>query len=181
MVTRTLLILLAVVPGTSPFLLGHGVLGSLLLFVGLNAWNLVLIGSIWIGDEASLLTGAGVTLGILTSVGSVVWTAVMTSPRRRQRLKKIADRALEVGLFAYLRGKLPAARSAIDAGLRRAGRDPDLLFVGWKLAREMQDRSRARRLLRRLRRVDLDGKWTWELGYLETERGGQDRPQAEAS
>ena len=78
---RMLLLMLAAVPGAAPFLLGSELLGALLLVLGLNAWNLAFLGYfVLIADNAPLLGHLGLTFGLLTSVGSVAWTAVITSP-----------------------------------------------------------------------------------------------------
>lgn len=165
---RWLLLVLALIPGASPFLLGSELLGALLLVLGLNAWNLAFLGYfVLIADNAMALGHLGLTLGLLATVGSVVWTAVITSPSRRARLKKIADRAYEVGLHAFLRGKAEAARSAVEAGLRTSRQDCDLLFLAWRIARQQRDGAKARRLLRRLKRADVDEKWVWEIERAE--------------
>ena len=165
---RMLLLLLATVPGAAPFLLGSELFGALLLVLGLNAWNLAFLGYfVLIADDSQLLGHLGLTLGLLASVGSVLWTAVITSPTRRERLREIADRAFKLGLHAFLRGKCDTARTAVEAGLRTSRQDCDLLFLAWRLARQEDDGSRARRLLRRLRRADLEEKWVWEIEQLE--------------
>ena len=76
------------------------------------------------------------------------------------------DRAFQVGLHAFLRDRLPTARTAVEAGLRTSRQDCDLLFLAWRLACHDNDRRRARRLLRRLRRADLDEKWIWEIEHV---------------
>ena len=171
---RILLLILSVIPGVGPILVGRDVLGSLLLIGGLNFWCLAFIGFfLWIGPEGKWIGGLGLFLGLSSSIGSLVWTAIVTSPRRQQYVRAIANRALELALFAYLRGKLSTAQAAVEAGLRRARRDRDLLFVLWQMARETPDRGRARRLRRRLRHVDHEKKWEWEVKSTEEAHVGQ--------
>ncbi len=162
-VQRVLLLIVALIPGVSPFLLGHFLWGSVLIIVGLNAWNVLLIGTLWLGEEASLLQTTGGIGGVLASGISFLWTLLETSPERCRNQEHCADRALRVGLTAYLRGKLNRAHLAVDWGLKQSRRDPDLLFFAWRLAEEMGQEARARRLRGRLRRADLDGKWEWEM------------------
>ena len=166
---RILLLIVAVIPGVSPFLLGHYLWGAVLIVLGLNAWNVLLIGALWLGEEASLLQTLGGVAGVAASGVSFVWTLWETSPERCRHQEDCADRALRVGLTAYLRGKAKTARVAVDWGLRQARRDPDLLFLAWRLARDRGDVPKARRLAVRLRRVDLEGKWDWEMHNAERE------------
>ncbi len=143
---------------------GRGFLGALLMVVGLFGWNLGLIGFlVWQGDRASLMGWGGVVLGALCTLTSFIWTAVTCSSARQKRLREHADRSYQLAMGAYLRDKLPEARVAVEAGLKGSSFDIDLLFLGWQLARCMGEPRQARKLLRRLRRADLEGKWDWEI------------------
>ncbi|MFQ5653223.1 MAG: hypothetical protein ACE5GW_00655 [Planctomycetota bacterium] len=161
---RFMLISLSWIPGASAILMGRGIAGSLLMVVGLAAWDAAIVGfKVWQGPEAPWIAWSGLAAGVLASGGSVIWTLLESSPGRRRRRRQLADRALETALRAYLRGKLREARVAVEAGRRGDGRDVDLLFLEWQLARQLGDEARARRLRSRLRRTDLDEKWQWEL------------------
>lgn len=163
--TRTLLLCLSLLPGAGPILLGHGLFGSLLMVVGLVGYNFILLGFLlWHGPEGSAIGWTGVAIGPVASIVSLVWTAMVTSPQRRERRRSQAQRALEVASVAYLRDHLRGAWTAVRYGLVGAREDADLLFLAWCLARRLPgQQKKARRLLRRLRSADGDGKWSWEI------------------
>lgn len=162
---RLILLLLAIIPGSSPILLGREVRGSLLLFAGLNAWNLSFVGFfLWINDDwATPLGWCGLLLGCLATAVSVTWTLRLTSPARRRRIREATDRALRAALRSWLRGKPGEARVAVDSGLRVWGDDPDLLFLSWYLMFHARGPRRAYPRLRRLRHADREEKWLWEI------------------
>lgn len=163
-VTRLLLLLVALIPGAGPILLGHGAVGALLMVLGLAGWNAVFVGAyLWQGPEAEWIAAAGWGVGPLCTLASWWWTVVATSPRRRARRKALAERALGIAQKCYLRDKLRGAEAAVRAGLAAAPDDIDLLFVAWVVSRRLGNQQQAQRRLTRLQRLDVDDKWTWEV------------------
>ncbi len=174
---RILLILLSSIPGAGLILQGRTVLGALLMVFGLFSWNLAFLGFfVWQGSLGPIMAWAGMVVGGLCTLASVYWTAVGCSPSRQRRLRERADRSLHVAMRAYLRGKMPEALVAVESGLRGSHSDVDLLFVGWQLACQLGESRQARRLLRRLRRADVEGKWDWEVAGEEERRGQPQDP-----
>ena len=166
MIRRVALIVVSIVPGVGPILLGRELWGSLLLFGGLNAWNLAALGTFFLITDPPWLWGAiGVVLAVAASVTSVVWTALLTSPARCRWRQEQADRAWKAACLAFLRGRVAEAGVAVEAGLQVAPEDPDLCFLRWFLAShragERVPPPRAPR--RRWRRHDRKEKWTWEV------------------
>ncbi|MEM7168481.1 MAG: hypothetical protein AAF581_23765 [Planctomycetota bacterium] len=162
--TRTFLLLLSILPGAGAILLGHGSFGSLLMILGLFGWDAMALGFLLLGEQAQTIGWAGAVIGPTATVISVVWTAIMTSPTRRDRQRALAERALETAYLAYLRDNLRGAWIAVEKGLRGAQDDADLLFLAWCLTlRSHRRRGLERRLYRRLLRADEDGKWSWEI------------------
>ena len=106
---------------------------------------------------------AGLSIGTLSTLLSIGWTWVACSAARQRRLRERADRSLRVAQRAYLREKLSKALIAVDCGLKGSHWDVELLFRGWQVARRLGESRRARRLLRRLRQADVEGKWDWEV------------------
>ena len=168
---RRFLILISIIPGTGPILLGRELAGALLLFIGLNAWNLVFLSHWLVGNVAVICFWVGWSAGISSSVISVLWTAVLTSTARRRRIREFTDRAFRAGMVAHLRGKDAEARTAVEAGLRMQADDADLCFLDWVLALKYGGRRRAYPRLRRLRRADREEKWIWEIRRAEELKG----------
>lgn len=134
------------------------------MLVGLASWNAILVGFyLWQGPEATWIGWTGSALGPLSSLISVIWTVVATSPVRRQRRRALAERALTTAYQCYLRDNLRGAWIAVEKGLRGTQDDADLLFLAWVLARRLNDGRRVRRLQRRLRHYDVEEKWSWQM------------------
>ncbi len=171
---RALLLLISLLPGSAPILLGRELRGALLLIVGLNAWNLAFIGFfLWHNERWELRLGwTGLVVGVAASAGSFLWTASLTSSARRRRRREEAERALRTAYRAYLRGQTEEARTALSAGLRVNDRDRDLLFASWALEYQTRGGRRAWPKRRRLRRADRGRKWLWEI-YREEELRGR--------
>ncbi len=170
---RLLLVIFSVIPGAGAVLLGRTVLGSVLLFVGLNLWNLALIGfSLWISERAELLGWTGLVLGATASLGSMAWTVALSAPGRQRLLQEVCDRAHRTAMFCFLRDKPGEAAVAVEAGLRANESDVDLLFMRWALARAAGGKGSARGERRRLLAADRDDKWLWEVRREEELRGG---------
>lgn len=177
--TRLLLLLVAVIPGAGPILLGHGLVGTLLMLGGLLGWNAVFVGStLWQGPEGYWIAVAGWGIGPLCTLSSWWWTFAATSPRRRARRRATAERALGIAQRCYLRDNLWGARVAIQKGLAGTRDDVDLLFLAWMLARRRKQSKHAQKLLRRLQRLDVDDKWTWQVHREEATNSASRLPSA---
>jgi hypothetical protein len=161
---RALRLLFALVPGAPAIAHGRIAGGALLLLVGLAGWDLAVFGAYLLdGRWAEPARVGGISLGLAATLLSLLWTARLTSPRRRARLDRETGRALAQAQGAWLRGDLDGARVAVREGLRADSRDIDLLFLEFQLARARGDLRCARRSRRRLRRFDLDEKWWWDV------------------
>ena len=166
---RLFWLLLALIPGAPAIVFGRWLAGASLFVLATAGWNLGLYlnlfveGGAWGGVRASVLEGAGFVVGGLCTLISLLWTAMLTSSERAERRRLAADAAVVKAQSAILTDDLDAARLALQEGLRADPRDVDLLFLEWSVARDRGDERRARRVRRRLRRLDLDEKWTWEV------------------
>ena len=170
---RIFLLILSLIPGIGPILLGRVQRGLALLFFGGTGWVLFLVGStVWAGPDRVQTQLIGVVLGTVSTLISVVWTHRITSPTRRRWIRERVERALDDAQRCYLRGRMQRARIALDSGLVNDDRDIDLLFLDWQVSRCLGDDSRARRSRRRLRRFDLDEKWLWEVQREAAVHGG---------
>ena len=181
---RSIWLLLSLIPGASAIALGRMMGGALLLTFGAAGWNLGLYARFFLEEEdLGPFAGIGVANveiggfagGLIAVVISVVWTVRLTSKKRAARQREAADGAIAQAHEAYLQGKLDEALGAVGEGLRHDGLDVDLLFLDWQLSTEAGYGRRARRARRRLRRIDLDEKWSFEL---EREEAVGDRGQA---
>ncbi len=169
---RALWCLFALIPGAPAIGFGRVVGGALLLLLGFGGWELWVFGSYLIeGSWAEPARIAGIVLASSATLASVVWTGRLTSRRRRARLERETSRALATAHQAYLGGDVATAQDAVAAGLQVDARDIDLLFLDWHFARERGDARRARRSRRRLRRLDLDEKWLWDVEREEAVSG----------
>ena len=161
--------LLALIPGASAIAHGRVIGGAALCLVGFSGWNLALYSLLLpvaggpLGLNAMTARWLGLSVALVATVGSLVWTQRITSPSRRERLGRSTAAALQSAQLAYLQGDLSTARQSVREGLRADSRDVDLLFLAWQFARDFGDTSEERRMKRRLLRLDLDEKWTWQL------------------
>ncbi|MEE2856583.1 MAG: hypothetical protein VX949_04230 [Planctomycetota bacterium] len=170
---RFFLMLLSVIPGMGPILLGRVQRGLLLLLLGGTGWVFLLAGTtVWAGPDRAQTQLLGAALGIVCTFVSVVWTHRLTSPIHRRWVRVQVERALDDAQRCYLRGRMQRAQMALDSGLVKDDRDIDLLFLDWQVSRSLGNESRARRSRRRLRRFDLDEKWLWEVQREEAAHGG---------
>ena len=101
----------------------------------------------------------------------MLWTIHWTSEDRIEKTRREVESALDEAQRSYLRGRLEEARVSLDRGLKMDGRDIDLLFLDWQIARRLGDEQRARKSRRLLRKHDLDEKWLWEVQREELARG----------
>lgn len=161
---RALWVLFSLIPGAPAIARGRVWSGSALLLLGFAGWDLAILGAYLVqGPVAEPARVTGLAVGVTATLLSVIWTLRMTSRRRRDRLRAQTIRALEHAQTAYLLGDLATARSSVRDGLRIDARDIDLIHLEWHLARDRGDQRVERRTRRRLRRLDLDEKWVWEL------------------
>ena len=169
---RLFLMLLSVVAGAPAIVLGETVGGTLLLAAWFFGGVLALAGSnLWLGEGQAGATLTGVVL-FSVSVGiSVIWTWLLTSPGRRERRRRQAQRALGTAQKAYLRGHLREAQLALKFGLRHDERDVELLFLDYHVSRDLGEKDRVKVVRRRLERLDLDEKWLWEIQKEEALHG----------
>lgn len=170
---RAFLLILSVIPGLGPILLGRVQRGLSLFFLGGTGWVLLVAGStVWAGPDREQTQLTGAALGVVSTLVSALWTYRITSPTRRRLIRRRVERALDDAQRCYLRGRMLRARAALDSGLVNDDRDIDLLFLDWQVSRCLGDDSRARRSRRRLKRFDLDEKWLWEVQREEAAHGG---------
>lgn len=163
--SRTLALLLSLAPGWGHVYLGRERAGmALFTMAALCLFALVNLLLVYFGELRLLylrLAGGGALFFWLTSVADV-WRR--TSPRRLRRLEREKEDLLRRGMIAYLRGQPDLAQEAFRASLRLDGDDVEALVRMGVVAARSGAVSLARRALRRARRVDLAGKWTWEIG-----------------
>ena len=168
---RFLLIFSSVIPGLPLLLHGRYGYGLLLFLFGSASWILHLASHLRIGDDRELFLGGSIVGGILCSLATVMWTIHWTSEDRIEKTRREVESALDEAQRSYLRGRLEEARVSLDRGLKMDGRDIDLLFLDWQIARRLGDEQRARKSRRLLRKHDLDEKWLWEVQREELARG----------
>jgi tetratricopeptide (TPR) repeat protein len=119
---------------------------------------LVVLGP-WKGPLAGL-AGAIVAASYVAAAGDL-WRR--TSSRRVEAEAERRDRDLREGTAAYVRGELEKARACFLRWYRSDPSDFEAAFrLGVTCARQGDVRW-ARHWLRRTRKLDVDGKWHWEL------------------
>ncbi len=168
---RALLVLSSVIPGLPLLFYGRYAYGLLLFLFGTASWILHLASHLRVGDDRGLFLATSLLGGLFCTLVTVIWSIRWTSEERIEKTRREVEAALDEAQRSYLRGRLEEARVSLDRGLKMDGRDIDLLFLDWQIARKMGDEGRARRSRRLLRKHDLDEKWLWEVQREELARG----------
>lgn len=162
--SRLLALILSLVPGWGHVYLGRERAGlCLFTLAAISLFGMLNILLVYSGEHRLLLArsaGGGAVFSLLLSVVDVLRR---TSPSRLRRIDDEKARLLRGGMIAYLRNDLEGAEETFRACLRLDGQEVEaLLRIGVVTARRGAAR-RARRWLRRARRMDLDEKWGWEI------------------
>ena len=83
--------------------------------------------------------------------------------RRAPRAEEM-DEMYGAALAAFAAGRDEEVLRILRNMLRRRALDPDCLFLRAQTSLRRGDKRRARRLFRKCRDFDEEGKWTWEIG-----------------
>ena len=161
----------SVIPGLPLLFNGRYAYGLLLFLFGSASWILHLASHLRVGDDRMFFLVTSLLGGVSCTFFTAVWSIRWTSADRIEKTRREVEAALDEAQRSYLRGRLDEARISLDRGLKMDGRDIDLLFLDWQIARKMGDEGRARRSRRLLRKHDLDEKWLWEVQREELARG----------
>ena len=168
---RALLLLSSVIPGLPLLIYGRYAYGLLLFLFGSASWVLHLASHLRVGEDRDLFLSGSLVGGVICTLATAMWSIHWTSAERIEKTRREVELALDEAQRNYLRGRLEEARVSLDRGVKMDGRDIDLLFLDWQIARRLGDEHRARRSRRLLRKHDLDEKWLWEVQREELARG----------
>ncbi len=95
-----------------------------------------------------------------------------TRPVRVRAERDLRDECLKSGMFAYVRGDLPHAAEKFAACLRLDRLDVEAQLRLGVVLSYFAPPHQARRALRRAAKLDVEGKWSWEIDRaLERVRG----------
>ena len=114
-------------------------------------------------QDAALLLGLIIAGGawLLAQCGmasSLLHSSRMRGPAREQR-----DAHYREGMVAFLRDELDAAEAKFKAALRLDPGDVDSMLQLGTILKARGQRRRARRMFKKCRSRDLEGKWEWEI------------------
>ena len=162
--SRCFAVLLSLVPGWGHVYLGREARGLVLFTVfaigGFGLLNGLLLYIGW--GRSFVLAASG-----FTALAVWVWACVdiirLTSPVRRHAEEEDRLKALREGTVRYLRGDLEDAKRAFGRCLKKDPGDVEALFRLGILCARSGDSRGARTYLRRASKLDLDGKWVWEI------------------
>ncbi len=179
---------LALIPGWGHIYLGKEFQG-LVLFTLTAASGFAWLNSLWIylgaHQPAVFFTAGFFTMAFC--LYSLVSVFRATAPWRLERLERQRNQLLWEGMLGFLRSEYQAAEEKFIEGARLDPLDPEPLWRAGIVAARSGSPNAARRLLLKARRLDLEGKWRWEIEQelvgLEKERikAGSSRPGAPAS
>jgi len=163
------LLFTAVLPGTGHFILRQYLRATALLFLfvvlvdGVVAGHLRLI-SFGV-DETLLVRGclAGAVVVWLVAMGHIVWRSFFFDEARHQQ--RVDDAFLQ-GQRAYLRGDNDLAVGHFRQAARLDHEDVDVRFYLASVYAAMGRTGPAKRQVRKCRRLDEQGKWSWETAQL---------------
>jgi len=153
------------VTGLGHIYLRRYVQGVLLFAVFATALDGVLVGALWQGSEArivSLVSKVAVVAVWVLGMASVLKLTVFTD---RERLRKRRDEKVREGLIHYLRGENEEARVAFEEarGCDVDRTDVDVLFHLGAVAGRLGRPKQARRWFRRCLAADRSGKWRKDI------------------
>lgn len=179
--SRILALFLSLLPGWGQIYWGREKLGLTLFTV--FAVCLFLLGNgflVILGGWQELLVWIGATGAVLAYLVAVVDILLRSSPRRVAREAEARDRLFREGVVAYLASDLEASDRAFRGMLRIDPVDVEALFrlavVHCRLGQERAGGA----WLRKVRRFDMEGKWSWEVECEERRlREAAKRPKAQ--
>jgi hypothetical protein len=162
--SRTLAATLSLVPGWGHVYLGREAAGLLLFtLAALSLFLFINLGLMYQGEHRLLLLR--ISAGSLLFFWLLSLADVMrrTSPGRRRRIEEEKGRLLRAGMISYLRGELAQAEARFRECLKLDHQEVEAVLRLGVIAARSGAAGRARRWLKRARRLDLDGKWSWEI------------------
>ncbi|MHC4712159.1 MAG: tetratricopeptide repeat protein [Planctomycetota bacterium] len=106
----------------------------------------------WLSTAAAAVFGMNCALALCY----IYWE------RRAPRAEDM-DETYGAALAAFAAGRDKEVLRILRKMLRRRALDPDCLFLWAQTALREGDKRRARRLFRKCRDFDEEGKWTWEV------------------
>ena len=166
--SRILALFLSLLPGWGQIYWGREKLG-LALFTAF-AGSVFLLGNgfvVVLGGWQRLFVWIGVTGVALSYVVAVADVLRRSSQRRFARESEAQERLYREGVVAYMSGDLREADRAFRGLLDIDPVDVEALFRLAVVQCRLGDARRAGMWLRKVRRFDLEGKWSWEIEYEE--------------
>ncbi len=161
------LIASAFLPGAGHIVVGKQLKGVLLALGYTLALMTALFRMFVVWPEGSVLADAG----FLAAAGAclVLWIWAFAGAYdtaiglRRSASREEVDKHFRDGAVQYLRGNLLEAERLLSLAARLAPRDVDVRMHLARVYRNLGIRGKQRRLLRKCRALDADGKWAAEI------------------
>ena len=162
--SRVVALLLALIPGWGHIYWSREVLGlSIFTIFAPCFFSLLYSYLLYVGPYRDQWVQASVIFLFLIYVGSWVELFLRTRPARVRAEEEMRAEGLAGGMLLYVQGDLDGAARLFLRCLQLDPFDLEARFrLGIVLARAGATRA-ARRQLRRARKYDREGKWTWEI------------------
>lgn len=162
--SRPLALILSLVPGWGHIYWGREVLGmAIFTAFAVAAFALLNLFLVSLGPWKSAFVSLAACLAFLAFIGAVVDLWFRTYPKRVQAEAELRGRRLREGMLAYLGGDLEKASHCFRSCLKSDPHDVEASFRLGIIYCRGGDTRQGAHWLRRAGKLDVDGKWHWEL------------------